>query len=213
VSSDYDVRLLTSIPDVLWPQQIAFLFGGTAIHKGWLACVVGAGALVGQIIGGFLCQYIKQSRWILIGSALSLLAFSAAMVSINVGDESKGVALMFMATVSVGVLEDCSLALAPLALPTEDIGAALGALGSIRSGGAAVALAIYVTILTNKLTQFVPPRVTEAVTALGLPVSSVPALLTALTTGVGLDEVPGADPSIIAAAAAAQSGAAADAFR
>ena len=54
---------------------------------------------------------------------------------------------MFMACFSVGVVETCSLALAPLALPSEDIGAALGALGSIRSAGASVATAIYVTIL------------------------------------------------------------------
>jgi MFS family permease len=199
--------------NVLWPQQIAFLFGGSNVHKGWLACVVGSGALVGQVVGGVLCQYIMKSRYILITSAVSLLAFSAAMVSINPGQESKGVALMFMATVSVGVLESCSLALAPLALPTEDIGAALGALGSIRSGGASVALAIYVTILNNKLVAFVPPRVSEAATAAGLPASSLTALLTALTTGVGLEEVPGINPQILAVAAAAQSSAAADAFR
>lgn len=35
--------------------------------------------------------------------------------------------------------------IAPLALPSEDIGAALGALGSMRSGGASVATAIYVS--------------------------------------------------------------------
>jgi hypothetical protein len=187
-------------------------FLGSAIHKGWLACVVGGGALLGQIIGAVLCQYIKRSRFILIGSAACLLAFCAAMIDVEVGDEAKGVAFMLLATTSVGALELCSLAIAPLALPTEDIGVALGALGSIRSGGASVGLAICVAILNNKLTAFVPPRVTEAVTALGLPLSSVPALLTGLTTGVGLDDVPGITPDILAAAAAAQSHAASDAF-
>ncbi len=82
-----------------------------------------------------MCQYIKRSRWILIGGCVALLAFSASMVSINAGDEAKGIALMFMACLSIGVVETCSLVLVPLALPTEDIGAALGALGSIRSSG------------------------------------------------------------------------------
>ena len=199
--------------NVLWPQQIAFLFGGTATHRGWLACVVGSGALIGQVIGGVLCQYIKRSRWILIGSTCSLLAFCASMVSINPGDESKGVALMLMASVSLGVVESCSLALAPLALPTEDIGAALGALGSIRSAGASVALAIFVTILNNKMTAFVGPRVTAAVTEAGLPSSSVVAFITGLTTGTGLTDIPGVNARIIAAGSAALSGAAADAFR
>lgn len=27
--------------NVIWPQQIAYLFPGTTIHNGWLACIVG----------------------------------------------------------------------------------------------------------------------------------------------------------------------------
>lgn len=142
--------------NVLWPSQIAYLFPGTPEHNGWLAvsypssfslmprcpvhtantspsqCVIGGATLLGQIVGGALCQYVKRSRWILIGSCASLLAFSASMVSIQPGDETKAIALMFMACFSVGIIETCSLALAPLACPSEDIGAALGALGSIR---------------------------------------------------------------------------------
>lgn len=33
--------------NVLWPQQIAYLFLGTAIHQGWLACIVGSATLLG----------------------------------------------------------------------------------------------------------------------------------------------------------------------
>lgn len=149
----------------------------------------------------------------MIGSAAGLLAFCAAMISVNVGDESKGVAFMLLASVNLGILELAAIALAPLVLPTEDIGAAVGALGTIRSGGASVGLAVCVTILNNKLTAFVPSRVTEAVTPLGLPVSSIPALLTGLSTGIGLDAVPGISPEILGAAAAAQSEAAGDAFQ
>ncbi|KAJ9658280.1 hypothetical protein H2201_007839 [Coniosporium apollinis] len=198
--------------NVLWPSQIAYLFPGTPEHNGWLACVIGGSTLLGQIVGGALCQYIKRSRWILIGSCASLLAFSASMVSIQPGDETKAIALMFMACFSVGIIETCSLALAPLACPSEDIGAALGALGSIRSGGAAVATAIFVTVLTNKMTQFVPAYVTPAALESGLPESSLVPLFGNLTTGT-LDVVPGINPQIIAAVAAANARAAADAFR
>ena len=97
--------------NVLWPQQIAYLFSGSAIHRGWLACVVGAACLVGQVVGAVLCRYIKRSRWILIGGTLSLVAFAAAMVTIGPGQEAKGVGLMFMACFSVGIIETCSLAL------------------------------------------------------------------------------------------------------
>ena len=198
--------------NVLWPQQFTYLFGGSATHRGWLACVVGSATLLGQMVGGAMCQYIKRSRWILIGGCVALLAFSASMVSIGPGEEAKGVALMFMACFSVGIVETCSLALMPLALPTEDIGAALGALGSIRSGGASVALAIFATILASKLAEFVPPAVTEAAIEAGLPKSSIPTLVTDLATGV-FTGVPEITPQIIAAVSAAQAEAAADSFR
>jgi hypothetical protein len=134
------------------------------------------------------------------------------MASINPGQQTKGIALMFMACFSVGVIETCSLALAPLACPSEDLGAALGALGSIRSGGAAVATAIYVTILTNKLTKFVPEYVAPAAIQAGLPKSFLPDLFKNLATNT-LQEVPGINAKIIAAVGAANASAAADAFR
>jgi len=198
--------------NVIWPQQIAYLFPGTPTHKGWLACIVGSSCLLGQVTGGILCSKIKKSRYILIGGTLSLLAFSVAMVSIQPGQQAKGVGLMFMACYMVGIVETCSLALAPLALPSEDIGAALGALGSIRSAGASVATAIYVTILDNKLTQFVPEYVTPAALNAGLPKTSLTQLFTALTAG-NLTTVPGITPQIEAAVGAADAMAGADAFR
>ena len=134
------------------------------------------------------------------------------MVSIGVGDERKGVALMFMACYSVGIIETCSLALAPLALPTEDIGAALGALGSIRSGGASVATAIFVAILTNKLTALIPTAVSAAALQAGLPKSSLTTLLADLATG-DFSNVPGISARIIAAVGAATAQAAAESFR
>lgn len=159
-----------------------------------------------------MCAKIKKSRYILIASTVSLLAFSAAMVSIQPGQEAKGVGLMFMACFMVGIVEICSLALAPLALPSEDIGAALGALGSIRSAGASVATAIYVTILDNKLAQFVPQYVTPAALNAGLPKTSLTQLFTALTAG-DLTTVPGITPKIEAAVGAADAMAGADSFR
>ena len=181
--------------NVLWPQQIAYLFPGTTTHNGWLACIVGSATLIGQIVGGALCQYIPKTRWILICSCLSLTAFSAAMVSLKPGQETNGIALMFMACFSVGIIETCSLALAPLACASEDLGAALGALGSIRSGGASVATAIYSTILSNKLGKYVPELVTPAALNAGLPSSSLADLFTNLSAGT-LSQTPGINADI-----------------
>lgn len=197
--------------NVTWPQQIAYLFPGTAVHNGWLACVVGSSTLLGQVIGAILVRYIPESRYILISSCASLLAFSGAMISIRPNDEAKAVALMFMACFSVGIIEICSLALAPLACPPEDLGVATGALGSIRSGGAAVALAIYTTILNNKLAQFIPEYVEIAVVEAGLPQSLVPRFLENFATGK-LETMPGLTEAITVAATDGKASAAAQAF-
>jgi hypothetical protein len=134
------------------------------------------------------------------------------MVSIQPGEESKGVGLMFMACFSVGIIETCSLALAPLAVGSEDLGVALGALGSIRSGGAGVATAIFVTILVNKLASEIPALVSVAAVQAGLPESSLTALFAGLTAG-NFTGVPGITPQIIQATVTANSQAAANAFR
>jgi hypothetical protein len=119
---------------------------------------------------------------------------------------------MFMACFSVGIIETASLAPAPLACASEDLGTALGALGSIRSGGASVATAIYTTILSNKLGKFIPEYVTPAALSAGLPSSSLPSLFTNLTAGT-LAKVPSIDAKIIEAVAAANASAVAMAFK
>jgi len=62
------------------------------------------------------------------------------------------------------------------------------------------------------MTQFVPAYVTPAALESGLPESSLVPLFGNLTTGT-LNLVPGINPQIIAAVAAANARAAADAFR
>ncbi|CAI7580078.1 unnamed protein product [Penicillium manginii] len=198
--------------NVLWPKQISYLFKGSTLHDGWLACIVGSSCLLGQVVGGVLCRYIKQSRWILMTGCASLLAFSAAMVSIKPGEQAKGIGLMFSGCFSVGIIETCSLSLAPLTLPTEDIGAAVGALGSIRSGGASVATAIYVTILNNKLATLLSPAMVKAAESAGLPESSVSALEAAISSG-DYSNVPGINSKISTAINTAKAAAAANAFK
>ncbi|MCJ1298329.1 hypothetical protein MMC08_001118 [Hypocenomyce scalaris] len=197
---------------VLWPQQISYLFIASPEHVGWLSCVVGASTLVGQILGGALCRYIHYHRYILMYATVTLTIFSAAMVSIGPGDESLGVGLMFMACCSVGIIETVSMALIPLSCPPEDIATSLGMLGSSRSGGASVATAIYTTILANKLADLTPPLVSSAALKAGLPASSLSSLFTNLASGM-LGDVPGINANIITAVTAATAEAAAESFR
>lgn len=182
---------------IIWPEQILYLFPGTPVHNGWLACVLGSATLFGEIFGGAYLRLVPKTRWLVIPSCFSLIAFSAAMVSIKPGQQTSAIAILFMLAFFTGIIEIASLGLIPLACPTEDIGVAVGALGSIRSGGATVATAIFTTILSNKINKFLPQYVVPV--ALDAGVSSpgdLATLISELTAGT-LETFPGLSPAMV----------------
>ena len=86
------------------------------------------------------------------------------------------------------------------------IGLVIGSIGSFRSVGGALAQAVYTTILNNKLTTEIPSHVSAAALAAGLPITSLPALFKALTTGTAaaFETIPGVNLQIIGAVKAAE---------
>jgi len=90
-------------------------------------------------MAGFLLRAIPWHRGLLMFICALLTAMAGAMAAVGPGDQALGIGLMFFACFSVGVIECIGVVVAPLTCPPEDLGAALGALGSIRSTFAAVA--------------------------------------------------------------------------
>jgi hypothetical protein len=73
----------------------------------------------------------------------------------------------------------------------------LTAAGSIRSAISSVASAVYISVLSNRLSQIIPAIVPGAVTAAGLPATSVPAFLQGFTSG-SFKNIPGLTDNILA---------------
>jgi len=71
--------------------------------------------------------------------------------------------------------------------------------------------AIYSAILTSKLTALTPPAITEAAIKAGLPVQSLPALLSEYKTNI--TAIPGMNSTIEAGVESAVARAAAESFR
>jgi hypothetical protein len=94
----------------------------------------------------------------------------------------------------------CTVHCTPLAFSARAIGGAFGS-------------AVLDAIINGKLKSTLIPNVTAAALKAGLPSSSVAALLEAMATGVGLSDVPGISPSILAAASDASHWAYAHAYR
>jgi hypothetical protein len=89
-----------------------------------------------------------------------------------------------------------------LIFEAQDIGLTTGVLGSCRALGGVIAQALYVSILTTKVSLYLPQYVTPAVLDAGLPESSLPDLFAGLGGTGNLTAVPGATANILAIAGA-----------
>jgi hypothetical protein len=105
------------------------------------------------------------------------------------------------------------VALVQFTAPHAFLSTATGLAFSARAIGGAFGSAVLDAIINGKLASTLVPNVTAAAIKAGLPAKSVPALLEAMATGVGLTDVPGIDPSILAAASNASEWAYAHAYR
>lgn len=98
---------------------------------------------------------------------------------------------------AIGFIDNITFPGVTLVIQPQDIGLATGVLGSIRSCGGAIAEALYVSILSNKVAIYLPEYVTPAALAAGLPKSSLTSLYAAITAGSGFTDVPGISTAII----------------
>lgn len=165
---------------LLWPQQISAMFTTDADYAGWLSCTVGSSTALGQIFAGLIIKYGGNVRYWLIFSACAMVGFVGALASLTPEHKNTGIALTILGPFFVGFIELASLALAPLFCKASDIGLASGLLASIRSAGGSIAVAVYSTILTNRLNSTIPANIGDAVVAAGLPESQVAALSAAV---------------------------------
>lgn len=159
------------------------MFTKDITYAGWLSCTVGASTALGQIVAGVIVRWGGNVRYWLIFSTFAMVGFVAALASLTPAHKNTGIALTILGPFFVGFIELASLALAPLFCKAQDIGLASGLLASIRSAGGSVAVAVYTTILSNRLTTTIPANVLPAAEAAGLEPSQGAALLGAVTKG------------------------------
>jgi multidrug transporter EmrE-like cation transporter len=88
------------------------------------------------------------------------------------------------------------VALIQFTAPHAFLSTATGLGFSARAIGGAFGSAVLDAIINGKLKSY-PDKISAAAVAAGLPKDSVPALLTALSTGAGLTDVPGIDSGIL----------------
>jgi hypothetical protein len=174
---------------ILWPTVI-----GT-VYIGWQSSVVGGGVLCGQAIGGMFISYVPGVKYQTVTAAVLAFAFVTALSSISETGHAVFIAMGVLGCVSIGFIDNITFPGVTLVIEPQDIGLATGVLGSIRSAGGAIAQALYVSVLTNKLTTYLPQEVVPAAISAGLPQSSIPDLFAGITAG-NFSAVPGITTAI-----------------
>ena len=105
------------------------------------------------------------------------------------------------------------VALVQFTSPHAFLSTATGLAFSARAIGGAFGSAVLDTIINGKLSSTYAPQVSKAAIQAGLPAGSIPALLEALATGMGLTDVPGINAAIEDKVATASQWAYAHAYR
>ncbi|EXJ78178.1 hypothetical protein A1O3_09339 [Capronia epimyces CBS 606.96] len=203
---------------ILWPNMVNILYseGETTMWIGWASCTTNAGFTLGEICGGVLAKVFKKVKYQLICATVSSAALLAAVASCTPHTKDRAIGLIFVGTLLVGWYESISFTLTTVLVDDQtEVGTAAGLGGSARSGISTVCSVIYTVVLSNRLASTVPAQVVPAVTAAGLPASSVASFLTALTAGTpdAYAKIPGITNAILAAGQQAYKTANADAYR
>lgn len=182
---------------ILWPTIIGTVYTTDVMTIGWQSSVVGGGILLGQAMGGIFISYVPKVKYQTIIAAVIAMAFTASLASISENQHANFIAFGVLGCVAIGFVDNITFPGVTLVIEPQDIGLATGVLGSIRAAGGAIAQALYVSVLDNKIKTYLPKYVAPAAVKAGLTTSSLPSLFAGLATG-NFSAVPDITPAILA---------------
>ena len=139
---------------------------------------------IGQIVGGSLAETIGKTRYqclivLTIGGA-TLVAIAYCTPDTPWG----ATALSIIATFFIGWNESVCLSNTGIELLDQrEYGTEIGTAGSIRSAISSVGSTVFISVLSNRLSETIPAEVPPADVAAGLPADSASAFLGGFTSG------------------------------
>jgi hypothetical protein len=165
---------------------------------------------ISTALTGLFCTRYKVLRYPTMVGFGFFVVFMVCMATAGVGSNLAVLGYTVLFGCGLGILLNTLMTAAQLGTPPELIASASGLLISTRSVGGSIALAIYNALFTHQLSTNLASRVPAAVLPLGLPPTSIGALIGVLTSGAavdvgGLSQIPGVTPPIIRAAGLAVS--------
>ncbi|CAO2650293.1 Nn.00g015850.m01.CDS01 [Neocucurbitaria sp. VM-36] len=201
---------------IVWPAQAAVLYGnGDTMRVGYMSTIVGIAIITGQVLAGVFAERIGKTRYQCMAAFGFGGIFLGCAAVATPDNESTTMSLIFLGCAFIGWNESICLANSTILVRDQsEIGIAGGAAGSVRAAICAVLVAIYSSVMTNRLEETIPAQVPPVLINAGLPTSSVPLYLQAIQLGAdAIAAVPGITQEIMALGYRAYQDANADAFR
>lgn len=128
--------------------------------------------------------------------------------------KARAIAFVYLGATFIGYNESFTLSICTIVIDDQQqIGIATGIASSMRALISAVMSTIYVVVMKNRLSADIAAKVPQALEKAGLPLSSVPSWLEAISTRGVLSLVKGTTPAINAIGIAAYKDASAKAYQ
>lgn len=139
----------------------------------------------------------------------------AGLATVQPGQSATAIAFACVAGLGFGAPLVLTVSGAQLVVPHKVLATASAVTTTARAIGAAIFTAIFSAAFNARIKEYLPRYVAGAAQSSGLPASSIPAFIQALSTGqtAALAKVPGVTPEIIAKGAGALQQAYADSIR
>lgn len=167
----------------LMPQQISYTLTDNPTMAGVYNIPGGFGGAAGGVILGGLIAKIRHVHWQLTVAIAVQTIFTALQAICGPGDVAMLLVFQLFANMPFAWITLACYVTASLHIPQEDLGLALGLIGTFRFLGSAVGTTVFSTILNNKAASTLIARVSQAVVPLGYSSDKVPALLDAIKAG------------------------------
>ncbi|OQV00026.1 hypothetical protein CLAIMM_05581 [Cladophialophora immunda] len=195
----------------LMPQQIVYTLTSDATLAGVYNIPGGFGGAAGGVFLGGLISKIKHVHWQLTFAIAVQTIFTALQSICWPGQVAKLLVFQLFANAPFAWITLACYITASLHVPQEDLGLALGLIGTFRFLGSAVGTTVFSTILSNRASGSTISRVASAVVPLGYPADKVSSLVSAIADGT--TKPLGLSPEILSKALEGYQLGWADAFR
>ncbi|KIV81319.1 hypothetical protein PV11_03511 [Exophiala sideris] len=192
---------------VIWPYQVNTVYGTDLRTGGWLASILSCASQTGTMFASLIFTKIGPQRNALIAAFITMVAFVGGLTQTNPGNRPVAIACTVLSGFCIGFSETLIILFAQVQRDAHMIGLTVGVLGFIRLVFGAVAQAVYLTILSNRLPGQLASKITRFALEAGIPQASLPAVFSALasTNPEALSKVQGITPAQVAAVVLGQS--------